>query len=72
MVLDQKKTSLWLNLISLQLDIDKKYLYAKDLYEVKYQLLINKRGSAPLKHFEDPSVSIEYLNDMDEIYKKKW
>ena len=36
-----------------------------------YQLLINKRGSAPLKHFEDPSVSIEYLNDMDEIYKKK-
>ena len=66
-----EKTNLLLTLISLQLGIDKKYLYAKDLYEVKYQLLINKRGSAPLKHFEDPSTSIEYSNDMDDIYEKK-
>ena len=55
-----EKTNLLLNLISLQLGIDKKYLYAKDLYEVKYQLLISKCGSAPLKHFEDPSTSTEY------------
>ena len=34
----------WLfDLISHQPDIDKMYLYAKDPYEAKYQLLINKR-----------------------------
>ena len=37
-----KKKSLF-NLISRQLDIDKIDLYAKDLYEAKYQFLINKR-----------------------------
>ena len=31
------------NLIDHQPDIDKIYLYAKNLYEAKYQLLINKR-----------------------------
>ena len=31
------------NLIDPQPDIDKTYLYAKNLYEAKYQLLINKR-----------------------------
>ena len=36
------KNSLF-NLISRQPDIDKIYLYAKDLYEAKYQFLINKR-----------------------------
>ena len=34
-----------LNLINNQPDIDKIYLYAKDLYEAKYQYLINKRES---------------------------
>ena len=34
-----------LNLINNRPDIDKIYLYAKDLYEDKYQLLINKRES---------------------------
>ena len=33
------------NLISHQLNIDKIYLYAKDLYQAKYQLLINKKES---------------------------
>ena len=37
-----EKKSLF-NLISRQLDIDKIDLYAKDLYEAKYQFLINKR-----------------------------
>ena len=31
------------NLIDQQLDIDKIYLYAKDPYKEKYQILINKR-----------------------------
>ena len=39
------KTNALLNLISQKLDIDKVYLYAKDPYEAKYQLLINKRRS---------------------------
>ena len=33
------------NLISHQLNIDKIYLYAKDLCEAKYQLLINRKES---------------------------
>ena len=31
------KTNALLNLLNNQLDIDKRYLYAKDPYEVKYQ-----------------------------------
>ena len=29
------------------------YKYAKDPYEAKYQLLINKRESTGLKHLDD-------------------
>ena len=32
-----------LNIINHEPDIDKMYLYAKDPYEAKYKLLINKR-----------------------------
>ena len=51
------KTNALLNLINNQPGIDKIYLYAKDLYEPKYQLLIDKRESTGLKHFDDPKVS---------------
>ena len=45
----------WLfNLMSHPLEIEKIYLYAKDTYEAKYQLLINKRESTGLKHFTSP------------------
>ena len=64
----RKKNSL-LNLINNQLDIDKIYLHAKDLYDEKYQSLINKRESTGLKHFCDPKVFIEYSNDMQDVYK---
>ena len=37
------KTNALLNLTNNQPDIDKIYLYAKDPYEVMYQILINKR-----------------------------
>ena len=37
------KTNLLLNLIENQPDIDKIYLCTKDLFESKYQYLINKR-----------------------------
>ena len=38
-----EKRNTLLNLINNQPDIDKIYLYAKDLDEAKYQFLINKR-----------------------------
>ena len=37
------KTNSSFNLISHKLDIDKIYLYAKNQYEAKYHLLINKK-----------------------------
>ena len=39
------KTNVLLKLINNQPDIDKIYLYAKDPYKAKYQVLINKRES---------------------------
>ena len=41
------------NLIIHQPDIDKISLYAKDPYEVKHQLLINKKESTRLTHLND-------------------
>ena len=58
-----------MNLIENQPDIDKIYLYAKDLYEAKYQYLINKREDIGIDHFNDPKAFIEYSNDMCDVYK---
>ena len=58
-----------MDLINNQPDIDKIYLYAKDLYEAKYQYLINKRESTGLKRFNDPKVFTEYSNYMQDVYK---
>ena len=56
-------------MIDNQPDVDKIYLYAKDLYDPQYQFLINKRESIGLKHFNDPNAFSEYSNDMHDIYK---
>ena len=64
-----RKTNALLNLINHKPDIDKKFLYKKDPWEAKYQLLINKGESASLKYFNDSKISIEYSNDMDDFYK---
>ena len=58
-----------MNLIEKQPDIDKIYLYAKDLYEAKYQYLINKREGVGIDHFNNPKAVIEYSNDMRYVYK---
>ena len=50
-----------------QTDIDEIYLYTKDLYEPKYQLLINRCWSVGLEHCINCKVFIEYSNDMDNI-----
>ena len=63
------KTNTLLNLIDNQPDIDKIYLYAKDLHEPKYQFLINQRESIGIKHCNDPKAFIEYSNDMCDVYE---
>ena len=63
------KTNVLLNLTENQPDIDKIYLYAKGLYEAKYQYLINKRESLDINHFKDSKAFIEYWNDKHDVYK---
>ena len=43
--------------------------YAKDQYEAKYQLLVNKLESVSLKHFDDLKAFIEYSSDIDDVYE---
>ena len=64
-----EKTNASLNLINNQPEIDKIYLYAKDLYEAKYQYLINKREKVGLDHYDDPKAFMGYSNDMQDVYK---
>ena len=63
------KTNVLLNLIDNQPDIDKIYLYAKDLYEAKYQYLIKIREKVGIDHHNDPRAYIEYSNDVHDVYK---
>ena len=63
------KTNALFNLINYEPDIDQIYLHAKDPYEEKNQFLIIKWDSKSLKHFNNSKVFVEYLNDMDNIYK---
>ena len=63
------KTNAWLNLISQQDDIDKMYLYAKDLSEPKYEFLIKKHEDTGTKYFNDPNAFIECSNTMDDVYE---
>ena len=52
-----RTTNALLNLVKEQDDVDKIYLYAKDLSDPKYEFLIKKR--------ED--VGIKYLNDLTQF-----
>ena len=51
--LGSRKTNSLFNSITHQLDTDKNYSYAKDLYEAKYQFSINKREGTELKYIND-------------------
>ena len=64
------KTNTLLNLIQKNNNnlIDKINLYAKDLEEPKYQLLIEKREDAGIKNLNDPNAFIEYSNTMGDVY----
>ena len=63
------KTNALLNLIKEQDDIDKIYLYAKDLSEPKYEFLIKKRKDVGIKYCNDPNAFIECSNAMDDVYQ---
>ena len=52
------KTNTLLNLINEQNDIDKIYLYARDLNKPKHKNLVNKREDAGIKHLNDPNTFI--------------
>ena len=49
--------------------IDKIYLYAKDLSELKYEFLINNREKAGIKNYNNPNAFIEYSNTMDDVFE---
>ena len=57
------KTNMLLNLIDKPYP-DKIYLYAEAPYEAKYQLLINIREDAGLKHWNDSKDFMEYSNSI--------
>ena len=69
MVLDQEKTNTLLNLINEQNDIDKIYLYARDLNEPKYKSVIKKREDAGIKHLNDSNAFIECSNTTEDVYE---
>ena len=54
-------------MIESQPDIDKIYLYTKDLYEAKYQYLINIHEKVGIDHHIDPKAYIGYSNDMRNV-----
>ena len=59
-----------LNLINEQRDIDKVYLYTKDLSEhLKYEHLIKNRENAAIKHLNDSKTFIDCSNTMNHVYE---
>ena len=56
-------------MINEQNDIDKIYLHARDLNELKYKILIKKRKDAGIKHLNYPNAFIECSNMMDDVYE---
>ena len=61
------KTNTLLNLIKKQDDIDKIYLYAKDLYKPKYEFLIKKRENVGIKYLNGSNGFIDCSNTMDDL-----
>ena len=58
-----------INLINKQGNIDKIYLYSKDLSEPKYKTLIKNCENVGIEHFNDPNVFIECSSTMDHVYE---
>ena len=64
------KTNVLLNLIKHQRpDIDNIYLYVKDSFESKYQLLINKREKVGTRMLKNLKAFIDYSQTIDDVYE---
>ena len=62
------KINVLLNLIEHQRpDIDKIYLYFKDPFESKYQLLINRRKEVGIENLKNPKAFIHYSQTIDDV-----
>ena len=62
------KTNALFNLMNKD-DIDKIYLYAKDLSKDKYEFLIKKCKDVGIKHLNDLNTFIECSDTMDNVYE---
>ena len=69
---DSRKTNELLNLIKNKPGMHKSYLYAKDLYEANYQLLMNKTESTRLICLNDSKFFIKL--SINKLYEQinKW
>ena len=65
-----EKTNTLLNLIDGQNDFDKIYLYARDLNEPEYKILIKNHKGAGIKHLNYPNAFIECSNTLDDVHEK--
>ena len=65
------KTYTLLNLMKEQDNIEKMFLYEKDLSEPKYKFFIKKcrNGNAGTNHLNDSNAFIQCSNSMDDIYE---
>ena len=64
------ETNVLLDLIKNQRpDIDEIYLYVKDSFESKYQLLITGREKVGIKKLKNPKTFINYLKTIDDVYE---
>ena len=64
------KTNVLLNVIKHQrLHFDKIYLYVKDPFGSKYQLLINGRKKVGIKTIKNPKAFIDYSQTTDAVYE---
>ena len=64
------KTNVLLNLIKHQQPhIDKIYLYVKDPFEYKYQLLINATKKVGIKRLKNPKAFIDYSQTIHDVYE---
>ena len=61
------KTNALFHLRKEQDDVDKIYLYAKDLSEPKYEFLIKKHEDTGIKHLNDSKAFIQCSNTMDDV-----
>ena len=64
-----EKSNPLLNLISQQDDIDKIYLYAKNLSEPKYGFLIKRLKNVGINYLNDPNVFSECSNKINGVYE---